>query len=130
MHYTINTYFPALGKPSKEVYVRFFQVITNITLEMIIHWQRGYFVHGVMNTDNMSVLGLTIDYGPYGLKALISTGLNTTDRQHKRYAMESTNIGLWNLYQLADALYPLVEEAAPFEAILEDYKLVLRLNHG
>ena len=66
MHYTINIYFPALGKPSKEVYVRFFQAITNSTLEMIIHWQRVGFVHGVMNTDNMSVLGLTIDYGPYG----------------------------------------------------------------
>ena len=87
VHYTINTYFPALGKPSKEVYVRFFQVITNSTLEMIIHWQRVGFVHGVMNTDNMSVLGLTIDYGPYGwLEGFdLDWTPNTTDRQHKRY---------------------------------------------
>ena len=125
VHYTINTYFPALGKPSKEVYVRFFQAITNSTLEMIIHWQRVGFVHGVMNTDNMSVLGLTIDYGPYGwLEGFdLDWTPNTTDRQHKRYRYgNQPNIGLWNLYQLANALYPLVEEAAPFEAILEDYK--------
>jgi uncharacterized protein YdiU (UPF0061 family) len=43
-----------------------FQSVANKTLEMIVHWQRVGFVHGVMNTDNMSILGLTIDYGPYG----------------------------------------------------------------
>jgi len=123
--YTIKSHFSHLGKPSKEVYLQFFQEITNKTLEMIIHWQRVGFVHGVMNTDNMSILGLTIDYGPYGWLEGFDFGWtpNTTDKQHKRYRYgNQPTIGLWNLYQLANALYPLIEEAAPLEKILEDYK--------
>lgn len=123
--YTINTHFSHLGKPSKEVYLKFFQEVTDRTLEMIVHWQRVGFVHGVMNTDNMSILGLTIDYGPYGWLEGFEFGWtpNTTDSQHKRYRYgNQPNIGLWNLYQLANALYPLIEEAEPLEAILESYK--------
>ena len=123
--YTIKSHFSHLGKPSKEVYLQFFQEVTNKTLEMIIHWQRVGFVHGVMNTDNMSILGLTIDYGPYGWLEGFDFGWtpNTTDKQHKRYRYgNQPTIGLWNLYQLANALYPLIEEAAPLEKILEGYK--------
>ena len=92
---------------------------------MIIHWQRVGFVHGVMNTDNMSILGLTIDYGPYGWLEGFDYGWtpNTTDRQHKRYRYgNQPNIGLWNLYKLANALYPLIEETEALEAILDEYK--------
>lgn len=124
--YTINRHFPELGKPSKESYIAFFKEVANRTLDMIIHWQRVGFVHGVMNTDNMSILGLTIDYGPYGWLEGFDFGWtpNTTDKQHKRYRYgNQPNIGLWNLYQLANALYPLVEEAKPLEAILELYKV-------
>ncbi|MDB4226523.1 YdiU family protein, partial [Flavobacteriaceae bacterium] len=123
--YTIKSHFSHLGKPSKEVYLQFFQEVSSKTLEMIIHWQRVGFVHGVMNTDNMSILGLTIDYGPYGWLEGFDFGWtpNTTDKQHKRYRYgNQPTIGLWNLYQLANALYPLIEEAAPLEKILEDYK--------
>ena len=123
--YTINNHFSHLGKPSKEVYLKFFQEVTDRTLEMIVHWQRIGFVHGVMNTDNMSILGLTIDYGPYGWLEGFEFGWtpNTTDNQHKRYRYgNQPNIGLWNLYQLANALYPLIEEAEPLEAILDSYK--------
>jgi len=123
--YTIKSHFSHQGKPSKEVYLQFFQEVSSKTLEMIIHWQRVGFVHGVMNTDNMSILGLTIDYGPYGWLEGFDFGWtpNTTDKQHKRYRYgNQPTIGLWNLYQLANALYPLIEEAAPLEKILEDYK--------
>ena len=78
-----------------------------------------------MNTDNLSILGLTIDYGPYGWLEGYDPHWtpNTTDREHKRYRYENQpNIGLWNLLQLANALYPLIEEAAPLEAVLETYK--------
>ena len=123
--YTIKSHFSHLGNPCKEVYLKFFQEITNKTLEMIIHWQRVGFVHGVMNTDNMSILGLTIDYGPYGWLEGFDFGWtpNTTDKQHKRYLYgNQPTIGLWNLYQLANALYPLIDETAPLEEILEGYK--------
>ncbi|WP_370477617.1 protein adenylyltransferase SelO [Tamlana flava] len=123
--YTIKYHFSHLGKPSKETYIQLFKEVTDLTLDMIIHWQRVGFVHGVMNTDNMSILGLTIDYGPYGWLEGFDFGWtpNTTDSQHKRYRYgNQPNIALWNLYQLANALYPLVEEAEPFQTILDDYK--------
>lgn len=126
VNYTIKHYFPELGKPSKETYLAFFNEVTQHTLKMIIHWQRVGFVHGVMNTDNMSILGLTIDYGPYGWLEGFDFGWtpNTTDSQNKRYRFANQpNMGLWNLYQLANALYPLVEQAEPFQDILEQYKV-------
>jgi len=123
--YTIKHHFSHLGTPSKETYIKFFAEVSERTLQMIIHWQRVGFVHGVMNTDNMSILGLTIDYGPYGWLEGFDFGWtpNTTDSQHKRYRYgNQPNIGLWNLYQLANAIYPLIEETEPLEAILERYK--------
>jgi uncharacterized protein YdiU (UPF0061 family) len=130
--YTITHHFSHLGTPSKDTYIAFFNEVTQRTLTMIIEWQRVGFVHGVMNTDNMSILGLTIDYGPYGWLEGFDFGWtpNTTDRQHKRYRYgNQPNIGLWNLLQLANALYPLIEDAAPLEAILETYKTAFEAKH-
>jgi uncharacterized protein YdiU (UPF0061 family) len=124
--YTIKQHFSHLGEPSKETYIHFFKEVSERTLAMIIHWQRVGFVHGVMNTDNMSILGLTIDFGPYGWLEGFDFGWtpNTTDRQNKRYRYgNQPNIGLWNLYQLANALYPIIEEVAPLEAVLNQYKV-------
>jgi uncharacterized protein YdiU (UPF0061 family) len=126
VNYTIKHHFPHLGNPSKKNYISFFKEVSERTLELIIHWQRVGFVHGVMNTDNMSILGLTIDFGPYGwLEGFdYSWTPNTTDSQHKRYRYgNQPNIGLWNLYQLANALYPIIEDVAPLENILDQYKV-------
>ncbi|MCM4166940.1 Protein adenylyltransferase SelO [Arenibacter antarcticus] len=123
--YTIKQFFPQIQAGTKEGYIQFFQEVTNRTLKMLIHWQRVGFVHGVMNTDNMSILGLTIDYGPYGWLEGYDEGWtpNTTDSREKRYRYgNQINIGLWNLYRLASSLFPLVEEIAPLEAILEGYR--------
>ncbi|QLE03093.1 YdiU family protein [Galbibacter sp. BG1] len=123
--YTIKYFYKHLGVPSKETYIKFFQEVATKTLETIIHWQRVGFVHGVLNTDNMSILGLTIDYGPYGwLEGFdFSWTPNTTDASNRRYRFgNQPNVGLWNLYQLANALYPLTNEAEPLERILENYK--------
>ena len=122
--FTIDQHFPHLGKPSKATYIQFFAEVSKLTLDMIVHWQRVGFVHGVMNTDNMSILGLTIDYGPYGWLEGFDYGWtpNTTDSQNKRYRYgNQPNMGLWNLYQLANALYPLIEDAKAMEAILQSY---------
>ncbi|MCC1483107.1 protein adenylyltransferase SelO [Winogradskyella immobilis] len=123
--YTIKHFYPELGKPSKATYIAFFKTVSERTLKMIVDWQRVGFVHGVMNTDNMSILGLTIDYGPYGWLEGFDFGWtpNTTDAQNKRYRYgNQPNIGLWNLYQLANALYPLIEDTTPLEDILNTYK--------
>ncbi|WP_339625987.1 YdiU family protein [uncultured Winogradskyella sp.] len=123
--YTIKNFYAELGTPSKATYIKFFSAVAERTLNMIIHWQRVGFVHGVMNTDNMSILGLTIDYGPYGWLEDFDFGWtpNTTDKQNKRYRYgNQPNIGLWNLLQLANALYTLVDEAEPFETVLNQYQ--------
>jgi uncharacterized protein YdiU (UPF0061 family) len=123
--FTIQHHFSDLGTPSKETYLAFFQRVVSTTKDMIVHWQRVGFVHGVMNTDNMSILGLTIDYGPYGWLDNYdgSWTPNTTDREHRRYRSENQpNMALWNLVQLANALFPLIEEVDPLEKILESFK--------
>ena len=123
--YTIRQFFPQITSTGKEAYLSFFQTLTRQTIDMIIEWQRVGFVHGVMNTDNMSILGLTIDYGPYGWLEGYDAGWtpNTTDRSHRRYRFgQQPGVALWNLAQLANALYPLIEEAEPLERILENYK--------
>lgn len=123
--FTIKHHFKQLGKPSKETYIKFFQEITNRSLEMVVHWQRVGFVHGVMNTDNMSILGLTIDYGPYGWLEGYDHGWtpNTTDSQFKRYRYGAQpEIVQWNLLQLANALYPLILDAKPLEKIVNGYR--------
>jgi uncharacterized protein YdiU (UPF0061 family) len=119
--FTIENYFPHLGAPSKETYVKFFAEVVSSTMDLMLDWERVGFVHGVMNTDNMSVLGLTIDYGPYGWLEDYDPNWtpNTTDAQHRRYRFGNQGmVGLWNLVQLANALYPLVEDVEPLEAIL------------
>lgn len=130
--YTIKWYFPHLGTPSKDVYLDFFKEVTERTKDLMIHWQRVGFVHGVMNTDNMSIHGITIDYGPYGWLEDYDQDWtpNTTDRATKRYRYgNQPNIGLWNLVQLANALYPLIEEAEPLEEILEVYKTTFHRDY-
>ncbi|MBP4143144.1 YdiU family protein [Flavobacterium sp. P4023] len=122
--FTIKNHFQNVKSEGVEKYLSFFEEVTQATLKMIVEWQRVGFVHGVMNTDNMSIHGLTIDYGPYGWLEDYNTGWtpNTTDNQHKRYRFgNQPEIALWNLYQLANALYPLIEDAKPLEAILEAY---------
>jgi uncharacterized protein YdiU (UPF0061 family) len=64
--FSIKYHFPEIKATNKESYIQFFREVASKTREMVVHWQRVGFVHGVMNTDNMSILGLTIDYGPYG----------------------------------------------------------------
>ncbi len=123
--YCIRNYFPDLGEPSVEVYTRWFDVICSLTAQMIVHWQRCGFVHGVMNTDNMSILGLTIDYGPYGWLDTYEPDWtpNTTDANGRRYRYaHQPYIAQWNLLQLAEAIYPLIGDAKPLEAALTRYR--------
>ena len=123
--YTIRTDFPHLGEPPEAVYRTWFQEVCRRTAEMIVHWMRVGFVHGVMNTDNMSILGLTIDYGPYGWLENYDPDWtpNTTDAQGRRYRFgNQPQVALWNLGQLANALYPILGEVEPLEEGLELYR--------
>jgi len=119
--------FPELANVSAgtERVLAWFQEVSSRTALMVAHWMRVGFVHGVMNTDNMSVLGETIDYGPYGWLEDYDPNWtpNTTDAGNKRYRFaHQPAVAQWNLLQLANALFPLVNEAAPLEQILADFE--------
>ncbi len=124
--FTIDRDFPHL-KSNPQKYSVWFAEICERTARMIVGWMQVGFVHGVMNTDNMSILGLTIDYGPYGWVDNFDPGWtpNTTDANGKRYAFgRQPEIARWNLERLADALAELgsvFADDAALRAGLERY---------
>jgi serine/tyrosine/threonine adenylyltransferase len=120
--YVLALHFRELGAPSPTTYAAWYHEICRRTAVMVADWMRVGFVHGVMNTDNMSILGLTIDYGPYGwLEGFDPSWTpNTTDAGRRRYAYGSQpQIAAWNLARLAEALAPLIEDRAALEQGLE-----------
>ncbi len=122
--FTIRTDFPHLGKPSTATYLQWYNEICEKTATLLVHWMRVGFVHGVMNTDNMSITGLTIDYGPYGWVEDFDPDWtpNTTDSQGRRYCFKNQpHIGQWNLLQLANAIYPLINDTLPLQEALNFY---------
>ena len=105
-------------------YISWYQDVCRRTALLMVDWMRLGFVHGVMNTDNMSILGVTIDYGPYGwLEGYDPQWTpNTTDAHTRRYSYgNQPQIAQWNLARLAEALLPLVEDKAPLEEGLTLY---------
>lgn len=122
LDYTIKHFFPQYDL-NQAGYVDFYREVAQQTMAMIVDWQRVGFVHGVMNTDNMSIHGLTIDYGPYGWLEGYDPDWtpNTTDRQFGRYRYgNQPQVALWNLSKLASALLLVIENAEPLQAILEE----------
>lgn len=122
--YTIENYFPEISTNGNQKYKDFFESVCRKTADLMVDWLRVGFVHGVMNTDNMSILGLTIDYGPYSMVDAFDLNFtpNTTDLPGRRYAFgRQAQVSQWNLWQLANALHPLIEDEKFLEKILEDY---------
>ncbi|ABM03814.1 hypothetical protein UPF0061 [Psychromonas ingrahamii 37] len=115
---------PASGVFDQQVYLAWFKEICERTCDTVVNWMRVGFVHGVMNTDNMSIMGETIDYGPYGWidDFDLNWTPNTTDEGQKRYRFGGQGeISQWNLFQLANAIFPLIGEAEPLQKILNEY---------
>ncbi|MGV8941357.1 MAG: protein adenylyltransferase SelO [Lysobacter sp.] len=122
--FCIRRDFPHLSGEGAELYGEWFREICERTAVMVAHWMRVGFVHGVMNTDNMSILGLTIDYGPYGWIDNFDPDWtpNTTDAQNKRYRFgQQASVAYWNLGRLAGALSPLFDGVEALQAGLQDY---------
>ena len=116
--FTIAEHFPELSSvPAGEArYAAFFHEVAERTAHLVTEWMRVGFVHGVMNTDNMSVLGLTLDYGPYGFVEDFDPQFtpNTTDAQGRRYAYGAQpHVAAWNVERLAVALAPLFSSEKP-----------------
>jgi uncharacterized protein YdiU (UPF0061 family) len=129
--YTVRQLYPELEPAGSGALAALLETVSRRTAVMIAHWMRVGFVHGVMNTDNMSVLGLTIDYGPYGWLEDFDPRWtpNTTDRHGRRYRFgHQPGVALWNLVRFAEALAPLVEDTSPLERALGAYETTLRAS--
>jgi uncharacterized protein YdiU (UPF0061 family) len=130
--FTIRHDYSHIDMEREDAYAQWFEEVCTRTARMIIHWMRVGFVHGVMNTDNMSILGETIDYGPYGWVDHYDLGWtpNTTDAEGRRYAFGAQpRIAHWNLLQLANALWPIVEREEPLQNGLNRYAEVLQTEY-
>ena len=110
--YVIKHYYPELLR-QENPYLALLTEVINRTAKLIAAWQAVGFAHGVMNTDNMSILGLTLDYGPYGFLDNYDPGYICNHSDHQgRYAFDQQpNIGLFNLSCLAQALLPLINKS-------------------
>ena len=123
---TVTRWFPTLGT-GPEAWLAWFDVVMRRTAAMVAHWQRVGFVHGVMNTDNLSILGVTIDYGPYGWLDDYDPDFtpNTTDAQQRRYRFsQQPRVAHWNLACLGEALASVVPDVDGIRAVLDAYPAV------
>ena len=122
--FTVEHHFPSHSTDSDEGLIEWLKQIADETAQMISHWMRVGFVHGVMNTDNMSIHGLTIDYGPYGWLEDYDPDWtpNTTDARTKRYRFgHQARIGKWNYARLLEAISPLMSDPEMLYDALEFY---------
>jgi uncharacterized protein YdiU (UPF0061 family) len=121
--YVIDNFYPELGD-GPERYKALLREVTRRTAHLVAQWQAVGFMHGVLNTDNMSILGLTLDYGPFGFMEAFDRDhiCNHTD-QHGRYSYANQPpIGHWNCYALANALLPLIGKVEEAQEALDLYQ--------
>ncbi|SDQ39437.1 Uncharacterized conserved protein YdiU, UPF0061 family [Chryseobacterium soldanellicola] len=124
LDFTIKNYFPEITSEGIQKYKDFFKNVSTRIADLMVEWFKVGFVHGVMNTDNMSILGLTIDYGPYSMMDEYDLNFtpNTTDLPGRRYAFgKQGQISQWNLWQLANALHPIIKDEKFLEDTLNAY---------
>ena len=123
--FTLLNHFEGHDPRSDEGLVHWLNRVAETTAAMIAHWERVGFVHGVMNTDNMSIHGITIDYGPFGWVEDYNPNWtpNTTDSNTKRYTFGNQRlVGEWNFARLLEAVSPLFEEPSNLYRSLEHYR--------
>jgi uncharacterized protein YdiU (UPF0061 family) len=128
----IAQHFPEIAEqqlPIEQATVAWLQTVTERTAQMVAQWQGVGFCHGVMNTDNMSVLGLTLDYGPFQFLDAYDPDhiCNHSDHQGRYAFQQQPQVAFWNLYCLGQAVAPLVGETEPVLEALNTYKSALPL---
>src|SRR5690606_29321138 len=128
--YVLDTFYPECRDPGERLagnpYAALLERVSERTALLVAQWQAVGFCHGVMNTDNMSILGLTIDYGPFQfLDAFIPNHICNHSDETGRYAYNrQPNVAYWNLFCLGQALLPLIGDQEVALAALESYKTV------
>jgi uncharacterized protein YdiU (UPF0061 family) len=120
--YVIDAFYPAL-RGAENPYLALLEDVTKRTGRLIAHWQAVGFMHGVMNTDNMSILGLTLDYGPFGFMEAFDVDhiCNHTDQGGRYSYSNQVPVGHWNCYALGNALMPLIKDKDAAQAALDTY---------
>jgi uncharacterized protein YdiU (UPF0061 family) len=127
--HVIDRFYPACrttGAFGGNAYAAFLEAVSERTAALMARWQAVGFCHGVMNTDNMSILGLTIDYGPFQFLDGFDPAhvCNHSDTQGRYAFNQQPNVAYWNLFCLAQALLPLIGEQDVAVAALQSYKTV------
>lgn len=122
--YVIDRYYPACRTAPGNPYAALLRTVAERTAEMLAHWQAVGFCHGVMNTDNMSILGLTIDYGPFQFLDGFDPDhiCNHSDTQGRYAFRQQPQVAYWNLFCLGQALHPLIGEEDTTVAAIEAYR--------
>jgi len=128
--YVIAHHWPELVG-LEDCYALWFRDVVERTASMVAQWQTVGFAHGVMNTDNMSILGLTMDYGPYGFLDDYQPDFICNHSDHQgRYAFDNQPaVGLWNLQRLAQSLSPFIDVDVLNET-LDHYQFALMRTFG
>jgi uncharacterized protein YdiU (UPF0061 family) len=125
----IERFYPACrttGQFAGNVYAALLQAVSERTAALLAQWQAAGFCHGVMNTDNMSILGLTLDYGPFQFLDAFAPAhvCNHSDTQGRYAYNRQPNVAYWNLFCLGQALLPLIGDQELALAALQSYKTV------
>ncbi|MGE0430207.1 MAG: YdiU family protein [Hydrogenophaga sp.] len=125
--FVIDSFYPACRDAPGSPYAALLEAVSARTAEMVAQWQSVGFCHGVMNTDNMSVLGLTIDYGPFQFLDAFNPGhiCNHSDTGGRYAYNRQPNIAYWNLFALGQALLPLMDDQQQALDALEPYKAIM-----
>jgi serine/tyrosine/threonine adenylyltransferase len=131
--FTIKNHFSELLSENEDSkrYLKFLDCVIESTAVMIAKWQAFGFVHGVMNTDNMSILGLTFDYGPFGFLDEYNEFqvFNCSDSEERYAFCKQPSIGLWNLKKLSVALSPLIKNEEETKKSLEKYNDIFKREY-
>jgi uncharacterized protein YdiU (UPF0061 family) len=133
--FVVDRFYPECrsdGRFGGNPYASLLQAVTERTARMVAQWQAVGFCHGVMNTDNMSILGLTIDYGPFQFLDGYDPGhiCNHSDHQGRYAFARQPQVAYWNLYCLGQALLPLIDDQALAVQALETFKPVFSAENA
>ncbi|KAM3860362.1 protein adenylyltransferase SelO-like [Diretmus argenteus] len=125
LDFVIGEHFPSIDSTDPDKYVVFYATVVNETAHLIAQWMSIGFAHGVCNTDNFSLLSLTIDYGPFGFMESFNTNFvpNTSDNEGRYSIGAQANVGLFNLQKLLGALSPVLslEQQQKAKHIVQGY---------
>lgn len=136
LDYILENFYPQINNnqqfdKKEEKYLEMYKLIVKLTAELVAYWQAYGFCHGVLNTDNMSILGLTIDYGPFGWMDYFNYDhiCNHSDESGRYSYRNQPEICKWNLLKLAEAFKPIVDFTKMKSYLYEEYDEIYKKTY-